>query len=64
MPKLKNKEYKNQNYLTKFPKGFFNNIKLSDKIHSKEPKDKDIPFKWSENVLNGKSKIKIVSAKK
>jgi len=27
-------------------------------------KDKDIPFKWSKEVLNGETKVKIVSNKK
>ncbi len=49
---------------SKFPKGFFTSIKPCKSIHSNEPKEKDIPFKWSENVLNGNSKVKIVSLKK
>lgn len=44
-----------------FPKGFF----TKDRPHADKHNDKDmIPFKWSENVLNGKSKVKIVSLNK
>jgi len=47
---------------SKFPKGFFTQPRPT--ISMKEAIKDDIPFKWSENVLNGKSQVKIVSAKK
>ena len=47
---------------SKFPKGFFTQPRPT--ISMKEAIKDDIPFEWSENVLNGKSKVKIVSAKK
>ena len=51
---MKEKEQK-----VKFPKGFF----TKNRPHAAK-QDKDcIPFEWSENVLNGKSKVKIVSLK-
>ncbi len=49
--------------ITKFPKGFFASIKPCKINHSKNFEE-DLPFEWSENVLNGKSKVKIVSAKR
>lgn len=43
---------------TVFPKGFF----TQPRPHAtKQDKEDIIPFQWSENVLNGKSKVKIVS---
>lgn len=53
-----------KNSLTKFPKGFFTNIKEKKSTYSKDSQDYDKPFEWSKNVLNGKSKIKLVSIKK
>lgn len=45
---------------TIFPKGFF----TQPRPHAKKQKTIDnIPFKWSENVLNGKSDVKIISTK-
>ena len=55
------KEEKTKN--TKFPNGFFTNIKSCDTKHSKNSDDYDKPFVWSENVLNGKSEVKLVSNK-
>ncbi len=49
--------------ITKFPKGFFTSIKPCRINHSKNSEE-DLPFEWSENVLNGKSKVKLVSAKR
>lgn len=48
---------------TNFPKGFFTSIKPCKINHSKESKDYNKPFEWSKNVLNGKSKVKLVSNK-
>lgn len=42
-----------------FPKGFF--TKLRPQVNERKVKEKTTPFKWSKNVLNGKSKVKIVS---
>jgi len=44
-----------------FPKDFF--IQPRPTISMKESLKDSHPFKWSKNVLNGKSKVKIVSAK-
>ena len=46
----------------KFPKGFFTQPRPT--ISIKEALRDIVPFEWSENVLKGKSKVKIVSAKK
>ncbi len=46
----------------KFPKGFFSQPRPT--ISLKEALKDVIPFEWSENVLNGKSKVKLVSAKR
>ncbi len=48
---------------TKFPKGFFTSIKPCKINHSKNSKDYEKPFEWSDNVLNGKSKVKLVQSK-
>lgn len=48
---------------TKFPKGFFTNIKACSTSHNKNCKEYDKPFEWSKNVLSGKSKVKLVSLK-
>lgn len=45
----------------KFPKGFFTQPRPT--VSTKEATKNVIPFKWSNNVINGKSKVKIVSAK-
>lgn len=45
----------------KFPKGFFTQPRPT--ISMKEALKDVVPFQWSENVLKGKSKVKIVSAK-
>lgn len=45
----------------KFPKDFF--TKSRPTISLKEALKDVVPFEWSENVLKGKSKVKIVSAK-
>ncbi|MBQ9071644.1 MAG: hypothetical protein IJY25_00605 [Bacilli bacterium] len=45
-----------------FPKGFF--TKSRPTITTKEALKDVIPFEWSKNVLNGKSKVKIVSLDK
>lgn len=43
-----------------FPKGFF----TQTRPHTIKQNNEDLtPFQWSENVLNGKSKVKIVSLK-
>ena len=42
-----------------FPKGFF--TKPRPTITAKETLKDVIPFEWSKNVINGKSKVKIVS---
>lgn len=54
---------KQKSNVTKFPKGFFTSIKPCKIISSKNPEDYDKPFEWSKNVLNGKSKVKLVSLK-
>lgn len=46
--------------VTKFPKDFFTQSRST--ISMKEALKDSIPFEWSENVLKGKSKVKIVSA--
>lgn len=46
----------------KFPKGFFTQPRPT--INMKEALNNVTPFKWSDSVLNGKSKVKIVSTKK
>ena len=45
----------------KFPEGFFTQPRPT--VDMKEATKNIIPFKWSNNVLKGKSKVKIVSAK-
>lgn len=47
---------------SRFPKNFFTQPRPT--ISMKESLKDVIPFKWSDDVLKGKSKIKIVSAKK
>jgi len=47
---------------SKFPKVFFTQPRPTLSI--KEAMKDAVPFEWSENVLNGKSQVKIVSAKK
>ena len=47
---------------SKFPKGFFRQSRPT--IDMKESLKDNLPFKWSSSVLNGRSKVKIVSAKK
>ena len=46
----------------KLPKSFFSQPRPT--ISLKEALKDVTPFEWSENVLNGKSKVKIVSAKR
>lgn len=46
---------------SRFPKGFFKQPRPTTSM--KEAIKDDVPFEWSKNVLNGKSKVKIVSAK-
>lgn len=43
-----------------FPKGFF----TKSRPHAVKQDEDNIPFKWSESVLRGKSKVKIVSLNK
>ena len=45
-----------------FPKGFFTQSRKV--LTTKEAIKDSIPFKWSDKVLEGKSKVKIASAKK
>ena len=45
----------------KIPKGFFSINRPT--ITTKEALKDVIPAKWSKNVLNGKSKVKLVSLK-
>ncbi len=45
----------------KFPKGFFTQPRPT--INMKEALNNVTPFKWSNDVLKGKSKVKIISAK-
>lgn len=52
---MKKKEYH------KFPKGFFTQPRPT--INMKEALSNVTPFKWSNDVLKGKSKVKIISAK-
>lgn len=46
---------------SKFPKDFFKQSRPT--ISVKEALKDVVPFEWSDNVLKGKSKVKIVSAK-
>ena len=46
---------------SKFPKGLFNQPRNT--ISMKEALSGVVPFKWSNNVLKGKSKVKIISTK-
>lgn len=46
---------------SKFPKKFFSNLKPSKEL--KKTNDYDKPFEWSQTVLDGKSKVKLVSLK-
>ena len=49
----------NKDNITQFPKNFFSNLKqYKPKVYKKNT---DIPFKWSKNVLNGKSEVTIVA---
>lgn len=48
---------------SKFPKDFFTKIKLCKPSNSNNPNDFDKPFKWSKNVLNGSTKIKLTIVK-
>lgn len=45
-----------------FPKGFFTQAR--PQVSKKESLKNITPFEWSKNVLNGKSKVKIVSLDK
>lgn len=45
----------------KFPKGFFTQPRPT--INMKETLNNVTPFKWSNDALKGKSKVKIISAK-
>ena len=45
-----------------FPKGFF--TKLRPQVNKENLKENTIPFKWSKNVLTGKSKVKIIALEK
>ena len=47
------------NKINKFPKGFF----TQSRPHVKKQNKDDKPFEWDKNILEGKSKVKIVSAK-
>ena len=47
--------------ITKFPKDFFKQQRPI--LSMKESLKGTIPFKWSKNVLNGNSKVKITSPK-
>lgn len=51
-----------KNERKKFPKGFFTQPRPT--ISMKKALNDVVPFKWSESVLAGTSKVKIVSAKK
>ncbi len=44
----------------KLPKDFFSNINPCKINHSNKCKEIDKPFEWSENVLNGKTKVTLV----
>ncbi len=46
----------------KFPKGFFTQPRPT--INMKEALNNVTPFKWSDNVVKGRSQVKIVSTKK
>ena len=46
----------------KFPKGFFTQPRQH--LDRKENKEDCIPFKWDKKVLEGKTKVKIVSLNK
>jgi hypothetical protein len=46
---------------SKFPEGFFTQPRPT--ISMKEAIKDVVPFKWSKNVLNGNSKVKIISVK-
>ncbi len=52
-----------ENNVSKFPKDFFTNIKPTKISRSKNSNDYDKPFKWSKNVLNGKTKVTLTSNK-
>ena len=45
----------------KFPKGFFKQPRPT--LSMKEALNDVVPFKWSDDVLKGKSKVKIISTK-
>ena len=42
-----------------FPNNFF----TKTRPQAKGNKEETIPFEWSKNVVNGKSKVEIISAK-
>lgn len=46
---------------SKFPKGFFTQSRPT--LSMNEALKDVTPYKWDDNVLKGKSKVKIVSAK-
>ena len=46
--------------VTKFPKGFFTNIKCSKIVRNDKTEDYDKPFEWSEEVKKGKTKVILV----
>ena len=50
--------------INKFPKKFFTNLTPYTPNIDKKQKGFDKPFEWSKNVLNGKTKIKLVSLSK
>lgn len=45
----------------KFPKNFFQN--LHNHVKEIDDEQKDLPFKWDKDVLNGKTKVIITKAK-
>ena len=48
----------------KFPKGFFNTLNSNTIKDSYNSNQNEKTFEWSKNVLNRKSKVKLVSLKK
>ena len=53
-----------KNTISKFPKGFFSTLNPNTIKNNQNSSQNEKPFKWSKNVLNGNSKVKLVSLKK
>lgn len=54
---------KQEKKITNFPKGFFTSMKPCSVTCSKNSEENEKPFEWSNSVIEGKSRVKLVSLK-